>query len=92
MLSYTDRTCMSLRSSPLHSNQRLKDTRVTATVRVLIGQEHVEILMYHNFTVRHSVHIYNRTADLSHSVDCMKPNLQGLMWCECREMSKEENC
>ena len=68
----------------------LKDTRVTATVMVLIGQKHVEILMYHDFIFRHSCHIYNRPAHLSQSVGCMKPNLQGLMWFECREISKEE--
>ncbi len=68
----------------------LKDTRVTATVMVLIGQKHVEILMYHNFMARHSRHIYNGPAYLSHSDGCMKPNLQGLMWFECREISKEE--
>ena len=33
---------------------------------------------------------YNRPAHLSHSVGCMKPNLQGLVCFECREISKEE--
>ncbi len=28
----------------------------------------------------------NRPAHLSHSVGCMKHNLQGLMWFECREL------
>ena len=63
---------------------------MTATVTVLIGQKHVEILMYHDFMFRHSRHVYNRPAHLSHSFGCMKPNLQELMWFECREISKEE--
>ena len=67
----------------------LKDTRVTAMVMVLIGQKHVEILMYHNFMARHSRHIYNHLAYLSHSDGCMKRNLQGLTRFECREISKE---
>ena len=84
VLSSSDKTCISLPSPP-----RLKDTRVTATVMVLIGQKHVEMLLYHDFIFRHSRHIYNRPAHISHSLGCMKPNLQGLMWFECREISKE---
>ena len=86
VLSSSDKTCISLPTPPLP----LKDTRVTATVMVLKGQKHVEILMYRDFIVRHSRHIYNRPAYLSHSDGCMKPNLQGLMRFECHEISKEE--
>ena len=36
------------------------------------------------------VRTYNRPSHLSHSVGCMEPNLQGLMWFACRELCKEE--
>jgi hypothetical protein len=42
----------------------------------------------HKHTYKHTYH--NLPAHLSHSVGCMKSNLQGLTWFECCEFSKED--